>query len=222
MNPEKAACIVDTVKGAALCRLPTLHNTLEMTERVVRDGIEGDFVECGVFAGAQVAVMSLTLQELGVRDRIFHLFDSFEGIPEAGPEDDTQPGIGPKRFGDGRLVSTGISVCSQEQVAQYLSQWGADALQMHYYEGWFQDTVPSWPGHPIALLRLDGDLYSSTRVCLRGLYPSLRSGGVLVIDDYALAGCRKAVDEYFSEIAEESPEFHTVEGGGGPVWMVKG
>lgn len=73
--------------------------------------------------------------------------------------------------------------------------------------GWFENTVQhhytkyaNWPDdrkEPIAYLRLDGDMYSATKVCLENLYPLLASGGILEIDDYGLAGCRKAVDEYF-------------------------
>lgn len=225
MHQSVADQIVNAVKGAALCRLPTLYNTMEMTERVVSSGIEGDLVECGVFAGAQVAVMALTLQHLGVHDRKVHLYDSFEGIPEAGPKDDQQPGIGPKKHGDGRLVSTGISVCSADKVRGYMRQWGVDESLLVYHVGWFQDTVPpwgskSWNDGKIALLRLDGDLYESTEVCLKYLYPALQTGGVMIVDDYALPGCRKAVDEYFDKRGDEL-KVNLVEGGGGPVWVTK-
>ena len=50
---------------------------------------------------------------------------------------------------------------------------------------------------PIALLRLDGDWYESTRFCLEHLYSNLSPGGVIIMDDYwAWEGCRKATDEY--------------------------
>jgi O-methyltransferase len=43
---------------------------------------------------------------------------------------------------------------------------------------------------------LDGDMYGSTMVALKNLYPKLSSGGFCIIDDYALDGCRKAVDDF--------------------------
>jgi hypothetical protein len=50
----------------------------------------------------------------------------------------------------------------------------------------------------ISLLRLDTDLYESTKIELNILYPLLVENGVLIIDDYGdFPGCRKAVDEYF-------------------------
>jgi hypothetical protein len=64
-----------------------------------------------------------------------------------------------------------------------------------------EDTIPQiTPNGAIALLRLDTDWYTSTKHELIHLYPSLSESGVLIIDDYGhWEGCRKAVDEYFTE-----------------------
>jgi hypothetical protein len=45
------------------------------------------------------------------------------------------------------------------------------------------------------VLRLDGDLYSSTTDALTHLYPRLSAGGFLIVDDYLLPGCRRAVHD---------------------------
>ncbi len=55
------------------------------------------------------------------------------------------------------------------------------------------------PVERLAVLRLDGDMYESTMEALRPLYPKLSKGGYLIIDDYALPGCRAAVDDYRRE-----------------------
>merc|ERR1711861_67569 len=77
--------------------------------------------------------------------------------------------------------------------------------------GFFEKTVPVHNiKRPIALLRLDGDLYSSTKVVLEHFYPAVQEGGWVVIDDYdwlrtkddsnvkwsTIKVCREAVDEY--------------------------
>ena len=50
----------------------------------------------------------------------------------------------------------------------------------------------------ISFLRMDTDLYSTTKKQLEILYPRLSIGGVLHIDDYGIApGVQKAVDDYF-------------------------
>ncbi len=48
----------------------------------------------------------------------------------------------------------------------------------------------------IAVLRLDGDLYDSTKVCLEQLEPLVSRGGWVIVDDFNLSGCRKAVLEH--------------------------
>jgi O-methyltransferase len=65
-----------------------------------------------------------------------------------------------------------------------------------YHEGLFEDTVPNADIKEIAFLRLDGDLYSSTKVCMEHLYPKLVRGGWFCVDDFNLSGCRKAVLDY--------------------------
>jgi len=74
-----------------------------------------------------------------------------------------------------------------------------DADRVEFHVGWFQDTVPVAAENlgPIAVLRLDGDWYASTQVCLQHLYPLLSRGGILILDDYYYwEGCKKATDEY--------------------------
>jgi O-methyltransferase len=47
---------------------------------------------------------------------------------------------------------------------------------------------------------LDTDWYESTKHELTYFFPKLEINGILIIDDYGhWEGCRKAVDEYFSE-----------------------
>lgn len=72
-------------------------------------------------------------------------------------------------------------------------------------QGWFQDTLPSAPIKHLAVLRLDGDMYGSTMEALNALYPKLSIGGYLIIDDYGLEGCKKAIHDYReqSRITEE-------------------
>ena len=65
-----------------------------------------------------------------------------------------------------------------------------------------QDTLPrdSSRIESIAILRLDGDWYASTKVCLDHLYDKVVSGGFVIVDDYGYyEGCKKAVDEFIEE-----------------------
>lgn len=185
---------LEQITWAALSTTQTVRTSYEMARACIDAGIPGDFVECGVFAGVQCAAMAIALMETGTESRRVHLFDSFQGIPKAGEFDnDIAPLVG--RASNGAIEPSGQSVCSLEQVKQYMESWGIPERLLVYHPGWFQDTVPSAEIGSIALLRLDGDLYESTKVCLEHLYPKLSPGGWCVVDDFELDGCRKAVLE---------------------------
>jgi O-methyltransferase len=62
------------------------------------------------------------------------------------------------------------------------------------------ETIPKVLPREVAVLRLDSDWYESTRHELVHLFPLLKPGGVLIIDDYGhWQGARMAVDEYLQE-----------------------
>jgi hypothetical protein len=185
----------------------TIENTKYFTDVVLNNNVPGVFVECGVAAGAQIGAMQEQL--LKKEKRWIYGFDSFEGIPLASEEDDQQPGVpGPKpeiKYKDKRelLRSSGITVHSKENVQIAIKKWFPNNYDnIVLVKGWFQDTLPLYTTvlkqlGGIALLRLDGDLYESTRVSLENLYPLLNTNGILIVDDWELLGCKRACEEYF-------------------------
>ena len=176
----------------------SLRFTYDKTRELLAAGVKGDLVECGVAAGVHPAAMAkASLAALDIRT--VHLFDSFVGLPNGGERDrDWNEHYGD---GSGRLESTGVSACSRSDVEANLARWGIPmSVPRKFHEGWFQDTVPAYAAtatQPIAFLRMDGDLYESTLVCLRELYPLVSSGGIVVLDDYNLDGARAAFSHYF-------------------------
>jgi len=62
----------------------------------------------------------------------------------------------------------------------------------------------------IAVLRLDGDWYDSTMVCLEKLYDKVVVGGVILIDDYGhWVGAKRATDEFRAKRNIVSPLLQT-------------
>ena len=53
--------------------------------------------------------------------------------------------------------------------------------------------MPDAPIDRLAVLRLDGDMYESTIEALDALYHKVSYGGFVIVDDYFLAPCAKAV-----------------------------
>lgn len=171
-------------------RWETIELSNYFAKQAVSEGVPGDVVECGIAAGNNLAAMALCgRQAIG--------FDSFEGIPWASDKDDVQPGMEAKTDNTG-LSSSGVSAHSVESVKKNFALWGIENYTL--VKGWFQHTIPGQTvTKAIAVLRLDGDLYESTLIPLKHLYPLLSKGGYLIIDDYTLKGCRAACDEYFGD-----------------------
>lgn len=170
-------------------------------------GVAGSFVECGVWRGGAVGLMALANLAHGQARRPLHLFDSFEGIPEPDEAVDGAKAVNQARAvgagAQGQLIPLtnfyereGALQANRDLLENII---GYDPDYLHYHQGWFQDTLPR-EAHEvgeIAILRLDGDWYASTRVCLEHLYHRVVSGGFIIIDDYGCyEGCKKAVDEF--------------------------
>lgn len=205
----------------------TIYQTYESAQKMISENVKGDFVECGVAAGAQIAAMQIAIQEATSSKKIFG-FDSFEGIPMAGEFDTVQVGIGEithDKFAplSERLISSGITCHSKESVITNFNTMGLPLDNVVFIQGWFQNTLQegSKQIENISILRLDGDLHESTLICLEYLYPKVSKGGIVIIDDYALDGCRIAVQQYFYSINEKLPEMVVVEGGGGVTFFTK-
>jgi len=213
--------------GVSFATFPTTCNTYRLAVECIANDIPGDFVECGVARGAQIAVMGYACQQYQCEKKI-HLFDSFQGIPLAGPNDASQPGIrGPIKHNvnvplEQLLVSSGVDVFSVSYVKNNMKRWGVEPHRLVYHEGWFQNTLPTDADkiEQICVLRLDGDLYESTKVCLEYLYPKIVPGGYLIIDDYALPGCAKAIHEYREKHGITCPIIKIPQGRGPAYWRV--
>lgn len=179
---------IEQIGTRALSSASTVQASYDIARLAIARGVSGDFVECGVFAGVQSACMAKVLMDFGIaaRGRKVHLFDSFAGIPKCGPEDLEFVAHGHK---------AGLSACSIENVRSFMDEWGIDPSLLVYHHGLFADTVSAARIESIAVLRLDGDLYESTKVCMEHLYPKLSAGGWCIVDDWNLSGCRKAIAE---------------------------
>jgi O-methyltransferase len=169
--------------------LKRLDNLRFCVETVIRERIEGDLIETGTWRGGACIFMRAILAAYGIRDRKVYVADSFKGLPKPDPKKF------PTDEGD-RFYKHPYLVVSQEDVEYNFSKYGLLDDQVVFLKGWFKDTLAQAPIEKLSILRLDGDMYGSTMDALENLYPKLSSGGFCIVDDYALRGCRSAVDDY--------------------------
>lgn len=199
---ELTARIVHAVSEFTMTSSERVHELVNAVRYVVDRGIQGDFVECGVWRGGSSMAMALTLLEFGRENRDLYLYDTFEGMSAPTDADVSFDGNpAEKKFKDRQLSVESSDWCRSpiDEVEANLATTRYPASRLHLIKGKVEDTLPrEMPAGPIAILRLDTDWYESTRHELLHLYPRLVQGGVLIIDDYGhWAGARRAVDEYF-------------------------
>lgn len=169
--------------------LKRLDNIQFCLETVMKDSVEGDLIETGVWRGGGCIFMRGFLSVYGDRKRKVYVADSFQGLPKPNPE------RYPNDLRDKHHKHSYLAV-SQNQVENNFKRYGLLDEQVVFLKGWFKDTLPIAPMDKLAILRLDGDMYESTMDALTHLYPKLSMGGFCIIDDYALKGCREAVDDF--------------------------
>lgn len=168
-----------------------LNQLHDAVREILRSGIPGDLMETGVWRGGACIFMRGALKAYGDTSRRVWVADSFQGVPRANPNDypaDTG--------GDNFWQESATLAITEAEVRANFAKYRLLDDQVQFLPGWFKDTLPTAPVQQLALLRLDGDLYESTMQALTALYPKLSPGGYVIVDDYRLDGCRKAIEDY--------------------------
>ncbi len=152
----------------------TQHEIISFVKTIlsIPPNVKGCIVEAGCYKGGSTAKFSIAAR---MADRRLVVFDSFEGIPDNNEPHD-------KNIFGGRAGFRKGSYCGTlDEVKRNVRKMGElDSCKL--IKGWFNDTLPKF-SEPIAAIYLDVDLASSTRTCLKYLYPLLVPGGVLYSQD---------------------------------------
>jgi hypothetical protein len=197
------AAVLKAVRPYTMTSSERVLALVRATRYVSRNHLPGAFVECGVWRGGSMLATALTLCTEGDMERELFLFDTFEGMSVPTDMDrDLSGSAASELLASSPRGSSVWAEASLEDVQQTLSLSGYPAERIHFVRGKVEDTLPHAALTDIALLRLDTDWYESTAHELKHLYPALRVGGVLIIDDYGhWLGARRATDEYFAQPA---------------------
>jgi len=162
------------------------------------------FVECGVAKGGALALMKYTS---GPSNNIYG-FDSFEDMPEITVNDIDDTYNKSNIHCDWGNLSQGI-----ESVYKTFSNLNLNFINVNLVKGFFADTLTLKNVEQIgeiAVLRLDGDWYDSTIICLEKFYDKVVKGGVIIIDDYGhWIGAKKATDDFRRKNNIDAPLIQT-------------
>ncbi len=190
------------LQGLSMAGLKRLDNLEMLVERLQAQKVAGDLIECGVWRGGASLFMRGLLKAHGITDRTVHLVDSFDGLPKASTDTD-----------DNIWSTLKVLKIPLEAVQGAFERYGLLDSQVQFHKGYFRDSLPalrqSFTGR-IALLRMDGDMYESTVDILYNLMDLLSPGACIVVDDWALPACQKAMTEFFATHSIE-PTIHHID-----------
>jgi len=191
--------IIKYVDPFTLIDHPKLKSLLDGVEYVIKNHIEGCFVECGVWKGGAIMAIIKKLQDLDINNRDVFLFDTFSGMSKPTEHDISQIGYNAVENYDSKIKNNHSNV-SLDDVKNNVYKTDYPKSRIHFLKGEVEATLPKTSFDKIALLRLDTDWYESTKAELEYLFPKLSKGGILIIDDYGgWLGARKATTEYIEK-----------------------
>lgn len=155
----------------------------------IDNNVVGDVVEMGCFVGTTSLFISRLLKQKS-SDKKFHVYDSFEGLPEKSQKDSSPAG---EQFKAGELRASKKT---------FIDNYKKAGLSLpHIHKCWFNELGASDVPEKISYAFLDGDYYDSIKSCLMLIEGKLQPGSFVVVDDYqneALPGVKKAVDEWLA------------------------
>ena len=169
-----------------------LDNIYDLLKRAIQDGVPGDFVECGVWRGGASMYAKAVIDSYEPRSRRVHLVDSFEGLPKS-----TTSGFDSDHWS--RIEYLRVS---KEDIAASFQKLNLLDSDVAFHKGFFRYSAPQLRTQLMAeekrivLLRMDGDMYESTIDILYNLYDLVSVGGCVIVDDWIIPECRRAIDDF--------------------------
>jgi hypothetical protein len=156
-------------------------------DQIVKEGLEGDLAELGVYKGNTATLLAAYARRLGATA---YMLDTFEGFNQ-----DDLVGID----ADAKVGS--FSDTSLDAVRGLVGEGG-----VRFIKGYFPAAAAELPQNgTYCFVHIDCDLFAPIKSGIEYFYPRLVPGGFLIAHDYSSLhwnGAEKAVDEFFLDKPE--------------------
>jgi asparagine synthase (glutamine-hydrolysing) len=192
--------IIEVVKEKNLSYLSEedLHNLYLQVKKTNK--LKGIIIEAGCALGGSAIIIA----KAKMFEKRFYIFDVFGMIPPPSVNDDQDVH---DRY---EKISNGLSQGINNEIYYGYRENLLDEVKNNFHscgksindniffiKGLYQDTLRI--NEPVSFAHIDCDWYESVMICLNQIVPNLVVGGRIIIDDYnAWLGCKKAVDEFFT------------------------
>lgn len=174
------------------------------------DRIDGCVVEVGCYRGSSGCVMLDYANAKGLRPRVFHFFDVFEGFNYREALESSDANWANTHLSDGEPAV-------RERLVAHAGAHKVEVKRLNI----ISDPLPDLG--PIALANIDVDLYEAVKAGLERLAPLIAAGGIMICEDAghtpALIGARLALEEFLGSAAGRA--FTPVHMTSGQVFLVK-
>lgn len=175
--------------GFTLATIGMLNHLQAVIEDVLAHGVQGDFMEAGVWRGGQTILMRAVLEAASEPTRHVWVCDSFDGVPA--------PRAGTTAAEDETVDwKPGLYNASLDIVQANFVRFGLLDSRVHFVKGHFIQSMKTIEVQKIAVLRLDADTWDATSDVLDAVYHRVSEGGYVIVDDFHLNGARGAVLEF--------------------------
>lgn len=219
-----ASNFISRINPAVIHNLEKYHILKKVHYLSAIEGIEGDYLEFGVFTGSSFChsircCRALSNLNPAVGRTKFYGFDSFEGFGVL-DADDKHPFYTDENF-----------ATSEKAVGNRANKVAAGEFEVKLVAGYFSDSLKNGAGalgiKKAKIIFIDSDTYSSARDAFNFCLPILQLGAFIVLDDYFSyqgsmnRGVARAFAEFVIDAKIEVRQVFTY-GMGGVVFVISG
>jgi O-methyltransferase len=186
VRPKLLARLLGTPPSEAYFIVQALHQCKDLA---------GDVCEFGVAQGETSALIANEIARL--ENKRFHLFDSFEGLPQPTDKDQLIDDI----FSLGSMEAyAGTMSCPEDMVRSRLKAIDFPNSRFTIHKGFIEASLNNNPSLPsqVSFAYVDFDFYEPIQIALDFLHGISPSGAVFIVDDYGFfsSGAKTAVEEF--------------------------
>ncbi len=180
-----------------------LWKTLKIFKKATNQKLfEYNFVECGVWKGVYLIFFQKLIELNNLKNCKIYGFDTFEGMPEPKVHDVTKKNESMLEKYKSLKINDKTSNWNLTKIKKVKDNYLKNTIKNNnliLVKGKVEDTLIDKNNilKEISILKLDTCLYEGTKIELEILFPKVKRGGVIIIDNYYnFKGVKKATDEF--------------------------